>query len=309
MSERWLTIKEVSIKTGLSTQLIRKWEERYGAVSPSRFPNGYRGYTSGDVETLLWLRGRVEEGVPIGLAASELRALVPVSAGATSASSELQPIQPPGDSAVYRQELLQLFLRLDPHGAQQWFDRLLPRCSMDWLLLQVLAPVLEEVGYRWECGEISEYQEHFGSHFIRERLLALKNPSPISPDAPLIVTACSPGEHHELGVLFLGWFLRQAGYSVVYLGAAPSEKGMLDCLRQMKPAALAFGSSSPGMLQEALPFYHDLDRQIAGMGLGTKVFLGGRAIGEDGGLEGTRAVYKLTGSAGECVGKMQRLLG
>ncbi|WP_426447252.1 MerR family transcriptional regulator [Paenibacillus sp. S-38] len=312
MNRRLYTIKEVSMRTGMSTQLIRKWEERYGAVAPSRFPNGYRGYTKQDIEVLLWLKRQVDEGVPIGLAAEELQAMGPEAGELAAPGAELSALPDQllqGETADYRESLLQCFLRLDQAGAQRFFDRLLSQHDMDFVLLQVLAPVLVELGDRWERGEISEYQEHFGSHIIRERLLALRNLHHRSPDTPLIITACSPGERHELGVLFFGYFMRQAGCRIVYLGAAPSEKGLFDCLGQMKPAAFAFGSSSPGLLEEALPFYRELDRRIGVLGLRTKVFIGGRSATEDALLPGTQFVHKLAGDAREAAQKMKRLIG
>lgn len=296
------------MRTGLSTQLIRKWEERYDAVTPSRFPNGYRGYTNRDVESLLWLKKRVEEGVPIGLAVEEMKLLVPGQGDTALTKQDTAIIHMPNEATEYREKLLQLFLRLDQIGAQRFFDQLLALHHMDFVLLQVLAPVLVEIGERWERGEISEFQEHFGSQFIRERLLALKNLYHQSSDTPLVVTACSPGERHELGVLFFGYFMLQEGFQIVYLGAAPSEKGILDCLEQMKPAALAFGTSSERLLNEALPFYRQLDRRIAELKLMTKVFIGGFIVKEDRLMQGTQSIYLLSGDAQETVRKMKRML-
>ncbi|MCZ8511413.1 MerR family transcriptional regulator [Paenibacillus filicis] len=310
MNQRLFTIKEVSMRTGLSTQLIRKWEERYEAVAPSRFPNGYRGYTGRDVETLLWLKNKVDEGVPIGLAVEEMKLLMPDKrAAAAEPPLRASLVQAPNELSEYREKLLQLFLRLDQAGAQRFFDQLLALHSMDYVLLEVLAPVLVEIGDRWERRDISEYQEHFGSHFVRERLLALKISYHRSADTPLIVTACSPGERHELGVLFFGYFALQEGFQIVYLGAAPSEKGIFDCLEQLEPAAFAFGISSERLLGEAKPFYEELDRRIAARRLSTKVFLGGRAIGEDRLMPGTQSIHWVSGDAHEAVKKMKRILG
>ncbi|WP_281887838.1 MerR family transcriptional regulator [Paenibacillus sp. YYML68] len=327
MNERLYTIKEVSMRTGMSTQLIRKWEERYEAVAPSRFPNGYRGYTNRDIDTLLRLKRKVDEGMPIGLAVDELKLVsaeldsepqggVPGPGGAQAdevqrAHDSYQRVSavPTGEASEYRDTLLQLFLRLDQIGAQRFFDQLLALHHMDFVLLQVLQPVLVELGDRWERGEISEYQEHFGSHFIRERLLALKNLYHRTADHPLIVTSCAPGERHELGVLFFGYFMLQEGFQIVYLGAAPSEKGILDCLEQMKPAAFAFGSSSESLLQASQPFFHLLDRRIAELRLSTRVFIGGRIVTSDAAMTGTERVHLVQGDAQTAVKKMKSLLG
>lgn len=307
------------MRTGLSTQLIRKWEERYEAVTPSRFPNGYRGYTKRDTETLLWLKGRVDEGVPIGLAVQEWKQLgaeqsevtevgfSPVVAEGVAPLSQTHLT--PAEATDYRERLIELFLHLDQSGAQRFFDQLLALHHMDFVLLQVLAPALVEVGERWERGEISEFQEHFGSHFVRERLLAMRNLYHRPSGMPLVVTACSPGERHELGVLFFGYFAMQQGFQIVYLGAAPSEKGILDCLEQKKPAAFAFGTSSLQFLKQAEPFYLQLDARIAELGLTTKVFIGGRVIERDELLRGTRSIHLVSGDAQETIKKIKQLTG
>src|SRR5690625_7857714 len=49
-------IKEVSELTGISEQLIRKWENRYQFVKQERLDNGYRIYTYEDIVTLKSLK-------------------------------------------------------------------------------------------------------------------------------------------------------------------------------------------------------------------------------------------------------------
>ena len=44
-----LTIGELSQHTGLSTQLLRTWETRFGFPEPTRLPSGHRRYTGADV--------------------------------------------------------------------------------------------------------------------------------------------------------------------------------------------------------------------------------------------------------------------
>ncbi|MVO99242.1 MerR family transcriptional regulator [Paenibacillus lutrae] len=306
---RLYTIKEVSMRSGLSTQLIRKWEERYEAVKPARFPNGYRGYTKKDVETLIWLKSKADQGMPIGLAVQE-QLLLNSSASAEimlAEQAEPESVLERSELKEYQQRLVSLFLQLDHTGAQRFFDQLVALHQMDFILLKVLQPTLIEIGTMWEQGEISEYQEHFGSHFIRERLLALKNLFSIPTGSPKLITACSPFERHELGILFLGYFALQNGFETIYLGATPSEKGIFDCLRQQQPAAFAFGTTMKSMLQESVPFYMKLDRSIVEQGLDTRVFIGGSVIEEDAILPGTKRIYLLSGDAREAMSKVKKL--
>ena len=54
------TIKQAAARTGLSIPTIRAWERRYGVVSPSRTPPGYRLYDDAAIERLTAMRSLVE---------------------------------------------------------------------------------------------------------------------------------------------------------------------------------------------------------------------------------------------------------
>jgi MerR family transcriptional regulator, light-induced transcriptional regulator len=302
MNQRLFTIKETSLRTGLSTQLIRKWEERYEAVQPRRFPNGYRGYTQEDISRLAALKTRVQEGVPIGLAVQQRDS--GVGSGRKPEAEEYDTLA--GGSKQAGDRLLGLFLKLDYAGAQQYFDRLLAVHHIEYVLLNILEPVLVDLGERWRRGQISEYQEHFGSHFVREKLLALKNVFPVRSDDPLIVTACGPGEQHELGILFFGYFAMQQGYRVVHLGVSPSEKGIMDCLEGLRPRAFLFSFTTANLLDKATPFLLDLDDRIRSKGVATKVIVGGQIVRQDRLLPGSKNVYLLSGNARDTVEKLKR---
>ena len=47
-----LTIGELSEHTGISTQLLRTWETRFGFPEPTRLPSGHRRYTGADVRAV-----------------------------------------------------------------------------------------------------------------------------------------------------------------------------------------------------------------------------------------------------------------
>lgn len=320
MTSRLYTIKEVSQRTGVSTQLIRKWEERYAAVKPERMTNGYRGYSKQDIDTLLWLKGQVDEGVPIGMAVLEWKN----GLEAAAAEADVESRDTDGQHQTGRQQelyipvspdwskpidyLLQCFMHLDLSNAQRFYEQLLTMYHLEHLLLNILEPTLVELGERLERGDISEYQEHFGSHFIRDKVLAIRSLFRPNDDSPLLVTACGPGERHELGILFIGFFAQQEGFRVVYLGSWPSEKGIFDCLAEVKPASFTFSFSTAERLESAQAFLLKLDRMIQESQLTTKVFIGGRAVYEDGLLSGAEHVFLVTGDGKRCIEKIKTRL-
>lgn len=301
------------MQTGLSTQLIRKWEERYEAVTPERMPNGYRGYTKLDLDTLGWLKKRVDAGVPIGMAVLEWKNEIYGTTESKVLELDQGPRQDKAETHTddWKQpihQLLHYFKQLDLDSAQRYYEQLISIHHLDYLLTHILEPALVELGDRWERGEISEYQEHFGSHFIRDKMLSIRNLYRPAPGSPLLVTACGPGERHELGILFFGFYAQQEGLRVVYLGTSPSEKGIMDCLTDLKPAAFTFSFSISERLEASIPFLQELDKRILDSGQSTLVFLGGRAITEEGLLPGTERVHLIYGDGKSAVGQIKSRL-
>jgi DNA-binding transcriptional MerR regulator len=63
--ETRLKIGAVSRLTGLSVHTVRKWEERYGAVTPIRTERGQRLYSLEDVRRLALIRRLTQAGLPL----------------------------------------------------------------------------------------------------------------------------------------------------------------------------------------------------------------------------------------------------
>ena len=51
-TEGLLTIGELAREAGISTQLVRAWEQRFGFPEPVRLPSGHRRYTDADVRSV-----------------------------------------------------------------------------------------------------------------------------------------------------------------------------------------------------------------------------------------------------------------
>ena len=70
MPESTYSLGAVARITGLSPHVLRSWERRYGAVSPSRTPGGTRRYADADVARLKLLAAAVRAGHSIGTLSS-----------------------------------------------------------------------------------------------------------------------------------------------------------------------------------------------------------------------------------------------
>jgi DNA-binding transcriptional MerR regulator len=198
-----LRIGELARRTGVSVDLLRAWERRYGLLQPSRTASGYRLYSTADEERV----GRMRRGLDDGLAAAE----------AARAALE-QPVLARTDLARTASELRTALEAYDDAGAQATLDALLAGFTFETVARDVLLPMLRELGDRWAGGEISVAQEHFASNLLRARLLGLARgwDRGVGPRA---VLACAPEERHELALIVFGIALRAQGWRVTYLGA------------------------------------------------------------------------------------------
>jgi MerR family transcriptional regulator, light-induced transcriptional regulator len=198
-----LNIAALAQRTGVAPDTLRKWEQRYAILQPTRTAGGQRRYSERDVARVEWLRARLEEGYRIGEAAS-LLGTVGVEP-ARSARDHLRVILralDEGDTAEVGIRLDQAFALL---GVDETFEA-------------VLHPLLDEVGTRWEHGELTVAEEHLVSEAVRSRLAHLLADSGGGVHG-IAVLACAPGERHELGLMMAALGLRRDGWKIVYLGA------------------------------------------------------------------------------------------
>ncbi len=206
--EQVLRIGELSKRSGVSVELLRAWERRYGLLKPARSPGGLRLYSPQDLERVRIMR----EHLAAGLAAAEAAVL------ASRAVLEDEPNAPMLRPDALRESLADALDRFDEARAQTIFDRLLALATLDTLLGEIVLPYLHELGERWERGEVSVAQEHFASGVVRGRLLGLARDWGRGV-GPVAVLACLPGEQHDIGLIAFGLALRARGWRIVYLGS------------------------------------------------------------------------------------------
>jgi DNA-binding transcriptional MerR regulator len=254
-----LRIGEVSKRVGVSPEVLRAWERRYGLLKPTRSPGGLRLYSPADVERVQEMRRHIAGG------------LAPAQAAALAIDS----FAPAGDdrSTLARAgaQLREALDRFDEPQAQAAFDRLLGISTVDTLLSEVVIPYLHELGARWERGEASVAQEHFASGLLRGRLLGMARGWGRGL-GPLAVLACLPGEQHELGLIAFGLALHERGWRIVYLGADAPVETVAEVCSASSPSLVALSAVSAELVERALPALRELARH-------QRVALGGPAAG------------------------------
>ncbi|MBX5441830.1 MAG: MerR family transcriptional regulator [Solirubrobacteraceae bacterium] len=239
-----LRIGELSKRTGVSPELLRAWERRYGLLRPVRSPGGLRLYAPADVERVRRMQAHLAEG----LAAAEAAALALREGGAPAAAAEPAALRP----EAVRGELAEALDAFDEPRAQAILDRALAAVTVDTLLSEIVIPYLSELGDRWERGEASVAQEHFASAIVRGRLLGLARGwgQGLGPAA---VLACLPGEQHDLGLIAFGLALRARGWRIVYLGADSPLDTVAELADRHAPALVVLSATDAARVEPAAP--------------------------------------------------------
>jgi MerR family transcriptional regulator, light-induced transcriptional regulator len=256
----FLRIGELAKRTGVSPELLRAWEQRYGLLQPTRTPGGFRLYSAADEARVQ----RMQSLVSGGLAAAQAARLV-LSGGEPAPPTDAGSAAPLEEAAGNLSAALD---RLDEQAANSALDRLFSAYTVETVLQVVILPYLHRLGDRWAAAEVSVAQEHFASNLLRGRLLGLAQGWG-QGQGPLAILACVPGEHHELGLLVFGVALRRRGWRITYLGTDSPIGAVADIARSLTPAVVVLLSINPDNFLDHAPDIEKLASQVPVMIAGT----------------------------------------
>ena len=236
-----LRIGALSRRVGVSPELLRAWEQRYGLLQPSRSAGGFRLYSSADEARVLAMQRRLATGLPAAeaarLALAEAgRGVDAVAAGGPARLGQLSA------------ELRVALDGFDEPAAHAALDRLFAAFRLQTVLRDVVLPFLHDLGLRWERGEASVAQEHFASNILRGRLLGLAR-GWAEAAGPKAVLACAPGEQHDLALICFGLALGARGWSITYLGPDTPIATIEETLRGREQALIVISAMTAERLR------------------------------------------------------------
>jgi DNA-binding transcriptional MerR regulator/methylmalonyl-CoA mutase cobalamin-binding subunit len=208
-------IHRVAKLTGLSKDVIRVWERRYGIVKPSRSANRYRTYTDEDVALLRHLKREMNQGETIGnLAALGREHLLKA---ATGAARLVASTLPPYERVLH--ELVELLDPVDKVSFERRLNGAVAVVPFEEALHGILLPLQQRIGDLWHEGKLSVAVEHYVTNHVRQKLFTAMNQLPLHEQGPRIILACPPGEYHEVGLLAAAYVCASRGCRTYYLGA------------------------------------------------------------------------------------------
>ncbi len=254
-------IGELSRRTGVSVDVIRAWERRYGLLAPARSEANFRLYSAEDVARLRLMSHYVSQRIAPSRAAELVRR-------SKRDALDVNPGIPRADVRSALRALRNSLECYDDAPAGRLLQRLVSVFTPGVVLRDVVLPYLSELGDRWQNDEVSVAQEHFASCFLESWILTVSRGYGRS-DGRHAVLACVPGERHCLGLAAFGLALRDLGWRVTYLGGDTPLQSAADAADAVRADIIVLAAVLPEVLAAVISDLGALD--------GRAVVLGGPA--------------------------------
>lgn len=229
-------VRGVIARTGLSADLLRAWERRYGVVHPQRTAGGQRLYSEEDVARLTLIRRATLAGHRIAeIARLDLPALEALLQERTPGAS----VPPSAEREALITAALAATERLDAAALETTLKLGALALGGTALVDDVVGRFLHQIGERWHEGTLSPAHEHLASNVVRRVLAWITETYPTGPHAPRIVIATPSGELHEFGAILAAVAATEGGWRVVYLGASLPAADVAAAAAQVSARAVA----------------------------------------------------------------------
>ena len=246
-------IAAVERDTGLSKDVLRMWERRYGFPAPERDSNGERNYPADQVERLRLIKRLMDAGHRPGklmaTPSDELAALTPRRPAARARGAE--------EASPDLDQLLTLIKQHDAPGYRHAMQQRLARQGMQRFVQDTVAPLTHRVGEAWEDGSFEVFEEHLFTELTKRLLRQAIAGLPGGSGRPRILLTSVPEEQHVLGLLMAETLFTLEGAECIPLG---TQMPLLEIARaasahRVDIVALSFSAAFPhrqisGLLQQ-----------------------------------------------------------
>jgi DNA-binding transcriptional MerR regulator/methylmalonyl-CoA mutase cobalamin-binding subunit len=274
-TEKRHPIQVVVRRTGLTPDVLRVWEKRYGVVEPGRSQGGHRLYSDRDVERLMLLNRVTSAGRRISKVADldtgELHAIAEEDAAAVFVPTEATA--PSLQSEPYLNASLAAVEALDPRELEASLMRATVALPAPVMIGEVVGPLLARIGEEWAHGRLSPGKEHLASGVIRRVLESIMNACAPEASAPGIVVATPAGQVHEFGALLVGAAAAALNWRVSYLGTNLPAQDIAEVARTTGADVIAlsvvYPLDDPGVAAELRDLREFADEETA-------IIVGGR---------------------------------
>lgn len=261
-------------RTGLTQDVLRVWERRYGAVRPARSANGQRVYTDLDIERLRLLHAATRAGRSISqIARLNTKALMTMVGADSTARAERASVSPVStDVTSIIDAALSFAQSLQANDLDHHLRRASATLGVPEFLARVAVPLLRRVGDEWHAGRFTPAQEHLASSILHDIFVDRMRAFSRNADGPKLLIATPAGERHAIGAALIGAAAAVEGWSVIYLGAdLPAS--------EIAAAAIAGGVAAVALsvlyVEDREQLVHEVRDLRARLPAGVALFVGG----------------------------------
>lgn len=239
MNNQGLNIAAVERDTGLSKDLLRMWERRYGFPAPERDEHGERVYSVPDLERLRCVKRLIDKGFRPGkilkLDTGELEQLLQDTSPVVRAEAHMG-----------WEPYLELLRQGDLASLRNALQQQLVLQGLQGFVLDTAAPLTVAVGEAWMRGSIRVHEEHAFSEILTTLLrhaISLFG----ERGSPTLLLTTLPEEQHGIGLLMAEALFIIAGARCISLGTRTPVLEIIDAAarHEVDCVALSFSASFP----------------------------------------------------------------
>lgn len=265
-------------RTGLTQDVLRMWERRYGAVTPARSDGGERLYSDDDVRRLRLLASAVAGGRRVGriarLPTGELAQLVDDDRAESQLNAPGRRAAQPERGQAMVDEALGHVRVMDARGLHALLRGAAAILGVSYLD-QVVAPLLRRIGEEWHAGRLGIAEEHIASTVIEGIVIDAMRAIVPSDAAPSVVVATLAGSRHVIAAALVGAVAAAEGWNVVFLGGELPPSEIAAAVRSRNARAVAVSVPYSGSSKRLLDDLKDLRARLPA---DVSLFAGGQAV-------------------------------
>ena len=233
-AEGSLTVAAVARRLGVAPATLRTWDRRYGIGPSEHCAGNHRRYSAGDVIRLTSMVRLIVAGVTPKDAAG--KALELNLKGTQNKVEKL--IQKSEDQSDLISLLFKSAIKFDQGKIEKLIRKSISEKGVEATWIEVIAPLLNEVGDVWVRTGAGIDIEHFLSEVVRkllsENLGKISSPKNARP----VLLACVENELHSLALLALAAVLAEARIECIFLGARTPQSALNEVITKAAPPAI-----------------------------------------------------------------------
>ena len=183
-------------------------------MSPDRTDTNIRRYSLNSLQKLLNITLLYNHGLKISKIASLDREEIPILVREIALKSNSEQV------SVNALKLS--MINFDTVLFDATYEEILLQNDFDFVFINIFMPLMNELGILWQTNAISPSHEHFITNLIKQKIHtqteSLQKEYLPQRNNKVFVLYLPEDEIHEMGVLFLNYFILKFGYRTIFLG-------------------------------------------------------------------------------------------